>query len=103
VPIKQVRLTSFTRPINESGLQTIVESIKEKGWLPQAEPALVVEREGLPNGEFTEDCIATSVYKVLDGNHRLAAAKKIMDGETTLSCRVHYAFDSSAMRILGDG
>ncbi|CAM9700188.1 unnamed protein product, partial [Sphacelaria rigidula] len=71
----------------------MVESITEKGWLPHAEPALVVDREGLPNGEFTEDCIPTAVYKVLD-----AAAKKIMSGETRLRCRVHYAFDAAAMR-----
>ncbi|CAM9735452.1 unnamed protein product, partial [Sphacelaria rigidula] len=102
VPLSQIRLTEFTRPLNDRGIDLMVKSITDKGWLPHAEPALVVDREGLPHGEFTEDCIPTAVYKVLDGNHRLAAAKKIMSAETRLRCRVHYAFDAAAMRVLGD-
>lgn len=102
VPLKQIRLTSFARPINQRGLERVVESIQHKGWLPHAPPAIVVEREGLPNGEFTEDCIAMAEYKVLDGNHRLEAAKKIFGCDKAVRCRVHYTFGTSAMRLLGD-
>lgn len=102
VPLKQITLTSFARPISEKGLESVMQSIRDKGWLPHAPPAVVVAREGLPNGEFTEDCIATAEYRVLDGNHRIGAAKRLFDGETAVSCCVHYMFDASAMRILGD-
>lgn len=55
VSLAQSRLTTFTRPLNDRGVEAIERPTSEKGWLPHAEPALVVDTEGLPDGEFTED------------------------------------------------
>ena len=102
VPLKNVTCTSHVRQVNDLGCRTVQESIKSKGWLQHCSPAVVVEREAIEGGDFVEADASKYQYKVLDGNHRITAAKRLWGGERLVSCRVYYAFPDNVTRIIAD-
>eukprot|EP00904_Undaria_pinnatifida_P011818 jgi/Undpi1/7767/HiC_scaffold_23.g10240.m1 len=78
IPLKNIRFTEHCRQLNERTVRSITNSIREVGWMPTALPQVTVP--DLPDGEdMTSDLAATLVVFVLDGNHRLKAAKTFYD------------------------
>ena len=90
------------RQVNERGIKTVLESIQKKGWLDHCAPAVVIEREVLEGGEFTDESALARDFQVLDGNHRITAARRLWGGEHLVSCRVHFALPASVIKIVAD-
>lgn len=103
VPLEKIVVTALVRQLNDKGLDTVSDSVKKNGWMPSSAPSVVVSRELCPNGEWSAECISTASFKVLDGNHRITAAKRLFGRETRVAVRVYYEFKPKDMRVLGDG
>ena len=102
IPLKNITCTSHVRQVNERGIKTVLESIQKKGWLDHCAPAVVIEREVLEGGEFTDESALARDFQVLDGNHRITAARRLWGGEHLVSCRVHFALPASVIKIVAD-
>lgn len=105
VPLGNITLTSLTRELNPAGVAMVTKSLKDKGWSSSACPALVVDTESIPPDgvELTPDVVNNLDLKVLDGNHRIAAATTLFGKEYKVPCRIYKEFPPDVMRILGDG
>ena len=89
LPIDQIEVSGRLRPVSPAGVATIVASIREIGQL--ANP--VVVRQLRRKGE--------TVWRVLDGAHRLAAAVEL--GWTEVPVRVFECNDDQARIMEIDG
>lgn len=89
LPIDEIGLHGRLRPVSEAGVATIVASIREIGQLTSP----VVVRQLRRDGEL--------VYRVLDGAHRLAAAREL--GWQTVPVRVFDCTDDQARLMEIDG
>ena len=104
IPLKNIRFTEHCRQLNERTVRSITNSIREVGWMPTALPQVTVP--DLPDGEdMTSDLAATLVVFVLDGNHRLKAAKTFYDDpEKTITCQCYRDISNTfTKKILADG
>ena len=63
---------------------------------------MVIEREVLEAGEFTEDSALAPDIQVLDGNLWITEARRLSGGDHLVSCRVHYALPMSVIKIVAD-
>lgn len=89
LPIDAIELHGRLRPVSEAGVATILASIREIGQL--ANP--IVVRQLRRDGE--------TIWRVLDGAHRLAAAKEL--GWTEVPVRVFECTDDQARLLEVDG
>lgn len=89
LPVDQIEVSGRLRPVSPAGVATIVASIREIGQL--ANP--VVVRQLRRKGE--------TVWRVLDGAHRLAAAVEL--GWTEVPVRVFECNDDQARIMEIDG
>ncbi len=89
LPIEAIELHDRLRPVSEAGVATIVASIREIGQL--ANPVVVrqLRRSG------------ATVWRVLDGAHRLAAAVEL--GWTEVPVRIFECTDDQARIMEIDG
>ena len=78
------------------------KSIAYKGWLIHLAPALYVERESLPQGVFEGNAARSYRLKVLDGHHRITAAKKLWGGERLVACRIYLEFEPKLLKVIAD-
>ena len=102
LPLKNITCTSLVRQVNERGIKTVMASIENKGWLDHYAPAVVIQREALEGSDFTEEAAPTHHYQVLDGNHRITAARRLWGGDHLVSCRVYYALPANVTKIVAD-
>ena len=109
VPLSKLRLTTTGRPLREAGVQKMMQSIKEDGWLTSSMPIVVVlNNEDGQNITAANAC--TIYYGVLDGNHRVEALLRRdrafeeahndegLTRDTTIAVRVHPTAGSGRTR-----
>lgn len=89
LPVDQIEVSHRLRPVSAAGVETIVASVREIGHI--ANPVVVrqLRREG------------ETLYRVLDGAHRLAAATAL--GWTEVPVRVFECTDDQARIMEIDG
>ena len=113
VPLSKLRLTATGRPLREAGVQKMMKSIKDDGWLTSSMSIVVVlNNEDCQNITTANAC--TIYYGVLDGNHRVEALVRRdrafeeahndegLTQDTTIAVRVHRRIGKNQERILAD-
>lgn len=71
LPLSCFLHTASGRPQRQSGILEIRDSIKEHGWL--GTPMTVCLVGDAPDGGLTADIADSRQYRIVNGNHRLAA------------------------------
>lgn len=107
VPASQLILTTMGRPQRQHGVTKLKAAIEEQGFLESHAP-LVTLMSVLEDVDTLEDLISdrSSRFKVIDGNHRVAAQQSI-DKEcltdTKIPVRVHQPMQQSIERLVAQG
>ena len=105
VPLANIRFTEYCRQTSPAAVKYIVDKIRQVGWMPTALPQVTLP--GLNDGQKMTAALATALEAfVLDGNHRLLAAKEVFRDEPdkTITCtcyrEITYSFTK---KIISDG
>lgn len=77
VPITNLEHTSLGRPLHTDGIKSIRDSITVQGWLGSKMTVCLVG--SIPEGGLTEDAATGHQYRLINGNHRLAALRELQD------------------------
>lgn len=77
LPITALQHTSSGRPLHQEGVESIRGSIHEKGWLGSKMTACLVG--DVPAGGLTVDNAPSLQYRLINGNHRLAALVLLLE------------------------
>lgn len=107
VTASQLILTTMGRPQRQHGIIKLKAAIEEQGFLESFAP-LVTLMSPLQDGVTLESVTSASGsrFKVIDGNHRVAAQAAI-DKErgtaTKIVVRVHQPMDESVERLVAQG
>lgn len=107
--LKDVGHTVLVRPLNPKGLAKIEDSVRQKGWLDDYAPSVIVSRKeleddenGKPKEDINAELLAKAHARVLDGNHRISVLRKLYGREHRVKCKVYYEFDKEKMQIVAD-
>lgn len=103
IRLRNVSCSHLVRQLNRVGLSRVEDSIRSKGWLRHCVPSISISQRDLPTGGFSEELIDTMHFKVLDGNHRVTAAKHIYGLEERIQFRVYLEFPAQEAKIIADG
>ena len=75
--VSKITLTSCGRSLREEGVKTIMQSIRDDGWVPTSYLAVTLMNDGeegvLERGGDSQKL----QYRCLDGNHRLEALRRL--------------------------
>ena len=94
--VRKLVCTTLARPRSRLGLESVEKSVKEKGWLAQFAPSVVISREDLPTGGLTPSLALSISARVLDGNHRVVVFRKLYGADKALKVRVYLEFADAA-------
>ena len=100
----QLRLTTMGRQLRLAGVQKILKSLDEDGWIAFSMPIATLVNKA-DEDVITEDNAADLDYRVIDGNHRVAVLLKrdeTRKTSTNISVRVHKTMGNRAERIVAD-
>ena len=105
LPITNLQHTTMGRRIHLDGVSTIRDSIRANGWLGSKMTACLVG--SVPNGGLTEEVALEHQYRLVNGNHRLAALLQLFKEKsaddpscepTVIEVEVHAALTLGAQR-----
>ena len=104
-PLANIRFTECCRQTSPAAVNYIVDKIRQVGWMPTALPQVTLP--GLNDGQKMTAALATTLEAfVLDGNHRLLAAKEVFRDEPdkTIRCTCSREITCSfTKKIISDG
>lgn len=96
VCLRYISCSTLVHPVNKVGLSGVEDSIRSNGWIRHCALSISISQLAFPDGDFSQERINTVRFKVLDGNHRVEAAKKIFGLDEPTNCRV---FQISSSRV----
>ena len=104
-PLANIRFTEYCRQTSPAAVNYVVDKIPPVGWIPTALPQVTLP--GLNDGQKRTAALATTLEAfVLDGNHRLLAAKGVFRDEPdkTITCTCYREITCSFnKKIISDG
>lgn len=68
--------TTSGRKLREAGVIDLLSDIKQKGWLSSHTPTVCIVGD-VPEGGLTVENAESYQYRMIDGNHRLAALRRL--------------------------
>ena len=74
LPISRFIHTTSGRLLRRAGIDDLYADIKQKGWLTTSLPTVCLVGD-VPEGGLTADNADSRQYRMIDGNHRLAAIR----------------------------
>lgn len=103
VPISQLSHTTSGRPLHASGVTTLVASMRDNGWL--ASPMTVCLIGAQPEDGLQQNIAGDHQYEMVNGNHRLAALKRLeadpdFESPTDIEVEVHTGMDADTQRLV---
>lgn len=103
VPLDNLRSTTVVRQTNSLGVSDSEKSMKDHGFMQSGAPS-VIFNDVQDKSQFTAAEALERTGFVLDGNHRLKAAKKVFPAETLIPCRCYTDIpNKSIKKLLADG
>lgn len=100
--VSKLTLTTAGRALQEAGVDTLLKSITDDGWVTSATPVVTLEHaadEGILSDANSTDL----TFRIIDGNHRVAALKRLDEKNATdsiIDVQVHRALGERAERII---
>ena len=105
IPLANIRFTEHCRQTSPAAVSYIVDKIRQVGWMPTALPQVTLP--GLNDGQIMTAELATTLEAfVLDGNHRLLAAREVFRDEPdkTITCTCYREITCAfTKKIISDG
>ena len=105
IPLANIRFTEHCRQTSPAAVSYIVDKIRQVGWMPTALPQVTLP--GLNDGQIMTAELATTLEAfVLDGNHRLLAAREVFRDEPdkTITCTCYREITCTfTKKIISDG
>ena len=74
LPVSSFIHTTSGRLLRRAGIDDLYADIKQKGWLKRSLPTVCLVGD-VPEGGLTADNVDSRQYRMIDGNHRLAAIR----------------------------
>lgn len=105
IKLANVMFTEHCRQTNKLAIESLVESIRNTGWMPSALPQVLVPGVGPDETLNAETALQHEVH-VLDGNHRLKAAKEFYKNmpDKTITCQCYRDIeDTFEKKLVADG
>lgn len=103
VPLKNLRSTTLVRQTNSLGVSELEDSMKDNGFMQSGAPS-VIFNDVQDKSRFTAKDALEQPGFVLDGNHRLKAAKNVFQEDTCIPCRCYVDIpNKSIKKVLADG
>ncbi|CAM9534264.1 unnamed protein product [Pylaiella littoralis] len=98
-PLKNIVVTENSRQTNPTTVSEIVPSVKDKGWMPVSLPQIMYPTHDV-GAVMTEELARTAEAVVIDGNHRISAAKKVFasDPEKLIRCTCYSNIPNAVTR-----
>lgn len=75
VPLANLEATSTGRPLHETGVLAIRDSIEAQGWLGSKMTVSLIG--DVPEAGLTPEVASTLQYRLINGNHRKAALDRL--------------------------
>ena len=104
--VSKLKLTTLGRPLREAGVKKMLSSIEEDGWITHSHPVVVLSR---PSDEkrLYKDETRDIHFRVLDGNHRVAALARRDknrggNDDTVITVSVYRPLADNLERIIAD-
>ena len=105
IPLANIRFTEHCRQTSPAAVCYIVDKIRQVGWMPTALPQVTLP--GLNDGQIMTAELATTLEAfVLDGNHRLLAAREVFRDEPdkTITCTCYREITCAlTKKVISDG
>ena len=106
VAVSKLKLTTMGRPLREAGVKKMLSSIEEDGWIGSSPPVVILHNAS-DEKNIGKDNARDMVFRVLDGNHRIAALamrdeKRGGKEDTIIRVCVHRALPDNVQRIIAD-
>lgn len=78
LPLTSFIHTTSGRKLREAGVNDLISDIKQKGWLSNQRPTVCLVGD-LPDGGLSVENSGSHQYRMIDGNHRLAALRRLAE------------------------
>ena len=100
--VSKLILSTAGRSLQETGVNAILSSISQDGWITSATPVVTVEKSS-DEAILNEGNSIDLKFRVVDGTHRVAALKRVDERngtDTVIDVQVHRKLEERAERII---
>lgn len=100
--VSKLILSTAGRSLQEEGVDTLLKSITQDGWVTSVTPVVTLEDASYAEILTRENSIDLK-FRVVDGNHRVAALKRVdeRDGSNTvIDVQVYRTLEERTERII---
>lgn len=103
IPVKYIAATTLIRTTTTAGIKKVADSIESQGWLPQFAPSVLISAEHLGgNNAIPSKVYTETIVRILDGNHRREAFRKVFGDDAKINVRVYREFGHSGNKIVAN-
>lgn len=86
--LNKLQTTKIARQTNSSGVKRLAESLKQHGFMNSGAPSVVVMGVD-KDAVFTKEDALVATGQVLDGNHRVKAAREVFPPDALIPCKLY--------------